>query len=264
MAVAGGAEKPRFMPAWLRGSSLFFILLWFFVRDFCRSGWIALNIFAILSLQIFLPAVDPTRTRDFGLVYMFMLVLSAVNTMAIFSRINHSQTYAILARPVTRTTYVVTVIAASWVINTGIYLVVTAMSYLRYGPPFNTPAPDWFGLSTYLGASIPVLVAITFAVSLMSLLAAFVSPFWLRLLILAVITLLVMSFDPRTFPFTFMQGIVEHIPHILAPIVGALRFSTDSPPDSAARASLIILSAYTSTILALVLWLSTRRELVLD
>jgi hypothetical protein len=153
---------------------------------------------------------------------------------------------------------------AAWTVTMLGYLVMSALTYVRFGPPFNSPSPDWLDLTTYLGASVAVVVGLTFAVSLLSLLSAFVTPFGLRLLILAIIAFFVMAFDPRTFPLPFLSPIIEHVPPMLAPIAGALRFATDTTPDALARASVIILAAYTSTILALVLWLSTRREIVLD
>jgi hypothetical protein len=234
------------------------------MRDFFRSAWVIFDVLAIILLQFFLPADNPTRAQFFSLVYLFMLGLSALNTMAIFSRANGTHTYAILARPVTRTAYIVASVSAAWLVSALGYLVVTALAFLRYGPPFQAPILDWLSFSTYLSASIPMLVGIAFAVSLMSLLAAFVAPFWVRFLVLAIIAILVMSFDPRNFPIPFLQSFVERIPPLLAPIAGALRFATETPTDSLALASVIILAAYTSSILAIVLWLSTRREIVLD
>src|SRR5205823_11677972 len=136
--------------------------------------------------------------------------------------------------------------------------------YLRYGPPLHDAARDWLDPSTYLVASLAVMLGVSFAASLMSLLSAFVTPFWLRLLVLGVLAILVMSFDPRTFPLPFLTPLIERMPPVLAPIVGALHFATDPSPDSLAIASVAILAAYTSTLLALVLSLSTRRDIVLD
>jgi hypothetical protein len=264
MASNSVSERPTFVPGWLRGISLSCTLLWFVMRDFFRSPWLFLNALAIVFAQLFLLNSEPTRARYFGIVYLLMLALAAMNTMALFSRANGSHTYPILARPMTRTTYVAATILAAWVVSLLSYLVMTLLVYLRYGPPLNDPGPEWLGLTTYLAASIAVVVGITFAVSLMSLLSAFVTPFWLRLFFLAVIALFVMSFDPRTFPLPFLSPVVEHIPPVLAPVAGALRFATDATPDALARASVIILTAYSSTILAMVLWLSTRREIILD
>jgi hypothetical protein len=244
--------------------SIFGTLLWFVIRDFVKSPWLALNLLAVAGLQLLLPGSDPTRAGYFSLVYLFMLALTAVNTLAVFSRADGPQTYAILARPVTRTIYVVAAMAAAWLVSVTAYVLVTALAYLRYGPPFNSPGPDFLGFPDYLVASVSVLVAISFAVSLMSLLAAFVSPFWVRFLVLAIIAVLVMSFDPRNFPIPFLQGFAADIPPVLAPIAGALRLATDSPPDSLALVSVVVLAAYTSTLLALVLWLSTRRDAPLD
>jgi hypothetical protein len=252
------------VPGWLRPFSIFGTLLRFVMRDFFRSPWAVFSALAIILLQFFLPAANPTRTQFFSLIYLFMLALSALNTMAIFSRANGSHTYAILARPITRTAYIVASISAAWLMSALAYLVVTALAFLRYGPPFQTPAPDWLGFSAYLSASIPMVVGIAFAVSLMSLLVAFVAPFWVRFLVLAIIAILVMSFDPRNFPVPFLQSFVGHIPPLLAPIAGALHFATQTPIDALSFASVIILAAYTSTLLALVLWLSTRREIVLE
>jgi hypothetical protein len=252
------------MPRWLRNISTGWTLVWFIIRDFLHSSWGVFNALAILFVQLFLLGVEPSRVRYFGIVYMFMLGLSAVNTMALFSRANGYHTYPILARPVTRTTYVAATMFASWIIGVAAYVVMSVLAYLRYGPPVHEPAPDWFALSTYLLASVAVVVAITFGVSLMSLLSAFVSPFWLRIVVLALISLLVMSFDPRTFPVPALTPVIAYVPPLLAPIGGAVHLATDGVPDALARASIIILAAYTSTLLALVLWLSTRREIVLE
>jgi len=257
-------EQSVSVASWLHPLSIFGTLLWFIIRDFVRSPWLIFNLLVIAGLQLLLPGTDLARANFFGLVYLFMLALSAVNTMAIFSRADDAHTYAILARPVTRTGYVVACMAAAWLVSVLAYVLVTALAYLRYGPPLNSPAPDFFGFSSYLTASLAVLVAISFAVSLMSLLSAFVSPFWVRFLVLAIIAFLVMSFDPRNFPIPYLQDFVARVPPVLAPIAGALRLATDSPPDSLAKLSVVILAAYTCTLLALVLWLSTRREMVLD
>jgi hypothetical protein len=258
------AEQSAFVPARFRAISLFGTLLWFIIRDFIRSPWLVVDIVAIVGLQLFLPSTNPAREGYFGLLYWFMLALAAVNTMAIFSRAGSTHTYAILARPVTRTTYVAAGMIAAWLLSILAYLLVTALAYLRFGPLFQSPGADLFGFPGYLSASIPMILAAGFAVSLASLLSAFVSPFWVRFVVLAVIAVLIMSFDPRNFPIPFMQGIVEHIPPVLAPIAGAVRLATDSSPDLLARVSVVVLAAYTCTLLALVLWLSTRRELVLD
>jgi hypothetical protein len=263
-AIRNPQSAIRFVPGWLRPFSVFGTLLRFVMRDFFRSPWTVFNVLAIILLQFFLPDANPTRTQFFSLVYLFMLALSALNTMAIFSRANGSHTYPILARPVTRTGYIVASISAAWLVSALAYLVVTALAFLRYGPPFQTAAPDWLGFPAYLMAGIPMVVGIAFAVSLMSLLVAFVAPFWVRFVVLAIIAILVMSFDPRNFPVPYLQGVVENIPPLLAPIAGALRFATETPATGLSIVSVIILAAYTSTCLALVLLLSIRREIVLE
>jgi hypothetical protein len=264
MASNPVAEQPTFVSARLRGTSLMFTLVGFVIRDFLHSPWFFLNTIAIGFAHLFLLGPQPTRAGYFGMVYLMMLALSAVNTLAIFSRANGPHTYPVLARPVTRTGYVAATILAAWTVSLLAYLAMTVLVYLRYGPPLNAPSLDWLGPTTYLGASVAVVVGVIFVVSLMSLLSAFVTPFWLRLFFLTIIALLVMSFDPRTFPLPFLSPYIEHVPPILAPVVGALRFATDDIPDALARASVIILTAYSSSILALVLWLSARREIVLD
>jgi hypothetical protein len=264
MASDTAAPEASFLPARMRGISIFFTLVWFVVRDFFRSPWPVVNAIAIVITQLFLLDSEPARARYFGIVYLLMLALAALNTMALFSRANHPHTYSVLARPVTRTTYVAATMFAAWTVSMLAYLAMSLLTYVRFGPPFNSSWSAWLDLTTYLGASVAVVVGLTFAVSLLSLLSAFVTPFGLRLLILAIIAFFVMAFDPRSFPLPFLSPYIEHVPPMLAPIAGALRFATDTTPDALARASVIILAAYTSTILALVLWLSTRREIVLD
>ena len=104
----------QLVPGWLRPFSIFGTLLRFVMRDFFRSPWAVFNVLAIILLQFFWPETNPTRAQFFSLIYLFMLALSALNTMAIFSRANGSQTYPILARPVTRTGYIVASISAAW------------------------------------------------------------------------------------------------------------------------------------------------------
>ncbi|MEO8288080.1 MAG: hypothetical protein ABI670_16755 [Chloroflexota bacterium] len=265
MAANSALRGAQYVAPWWRGGSVFWALMWFILRDFLRSPWLALNMLSLAGVQLFLLGPDPSRSQFFSVVYLVTLLLAGLNTMGIFSRANSAQTYAILARPVSRGNYTTASMLAAWLVSIAGYVVTVVLAYLRFGPQMHQASdPGWFTLSTFLAASIPIVVGVTFAVSLMALLSAFVAPFFVRLGVLAVIVLLVMAFDPRSFPIEAARPLVDKIPPLLGPIAGALRYAIDSPPDAIAIASVIILAAYTTTLLALVLWLSSRREVELD
>lgn len=262
--AAPAFQQPLYTPKWLRGTATFGALIWFILHDFLMSFWVYANLFVLLLAQVWLSGDTPSRERFFNVAYLTTMLLAAINTAGILSRANHPHTYPILARPVSRTTYVTACMVAAWLVSIAGYVITILLTIFRYGPPLHAGAASWLNLTTLQMGSVPVVVACTFAVSLLALLSNFVSPFWVRLAALGIIGLLVMAFDPRTFPIDQLRPLVEKIPPLLAPIAGALRYATDPQPDPIATASILIVAAYTTTLLALVLWLSTRREIVLE
>jgi hypothetical protein len=124
--------------------------------------------------------------------------------------------------------------------------------------------PQWLTPNVLLGGILPVAVGAACVVGVMALIANFVSPFGVRLLVLGIIALGVMAFDPRSFPVENLRSVVAVMPPLLAPVVGAIRFASDVQPDSVARASLLVVAAYATTLGGLVWWLSSRREIVIE
>jgi hypothetical protein len=97
-------------------------------------------------------------------------------------------------------------------------------------------------------------------VSLLALLSNFVAPFGLRLVVLAIVALMVMSFDARNFLIEQLRPVVQYLPPFVAPVAGALRFATDQALEPLSIVSLVMVSAYAVALLAIVLWLTARRE----
>ncbi|MEO5954005.1 MAG: hypothetical protein ABIQ44_16200, partial [Chloroflexia bacterium] len=123
---------------------------------------------------------------------------------------------------------------------------------------------QWLTLGVLVSGALPVAVGTACVVGLMALISNFVSPFGVRLLVLGIIALGVMAFDPRSFPIENLRSLVAVMPPLLAPIVGAIRFATDVQPDAVARASLLVVAAYATTISGLVWLISSRREVVIE
>jgi hypothetical protein len=155
---------------------------------------------------------------------------------------------------------------ASWLVGIMVYALSALLVYARYVTfaPASPIRTEWLNLGTLVSGSLPVAVGLACVVGLMALVANFVSPFGVRLLVLGVIALGVMAFDPHSFPIENLRPLIEVMPPLLAPLIGALRFATDAQPDAVARASLLLVAAYATTIIGVVWWLSTRRDIVIE
>ncbi len=257
-------KQPVYVPDWLRGTSIFATLTTFILKDFARSPWIWLNIVGVGIAHLLSFGSAPDRGAFFSVTYLSTLVLAALDTAGIFSRANHPHTYPILARRVSKSTYVAAGLLSAWIVGILTFGLAALAVFIRYSVLAPVNNVQWLDLSTLLRGILPVAVGLACMVGLMALVANFVSPFGVRLLVLAVITLGVMAFDPRTFPIENLRPFVEVIPPLLAPLVGALHFATDTQPDTVARASLLVVSAYATTIIGVVWWLSSRREIVIE
>jgi hypothetical protein len=263
-ATDAGIDRPVYVQGWLRGPAMFSALTGFLMRDFLRSPWTIANLVIIALAHLILFGEEPTRVQFFNLSYLIALGLAGFNTAVIFARANHPHTYHILARPVTRTAFITAALLASWVVGVTAFLISALLVIVRYGPLFGAGTPAWLSFGELQAGTIAIVVGITFMVSLMALLSNFVSPFWVRFLVLGLIALTVMAFDPRSFPVEQARPWVRMIPPVLAPVFGAVRYATEPRPDALAIASIIVVASYATLILALVLWLSTRRELELE
>jgi hypothetical protein len=235
----------------------------FALRDFLRSPWLWVNLVILMVVQFFLLAQAPGREEFFGTTYLVTLLVGALNAGAIFSRADHPQTLAILVRPVSRVAYVGALWLIAMLVTLGGYVVTVVATVLRHGPPLQpaNPVNEWMhNPVVFLTGSLPVIAGAALAVSLLTLLSNFVAPFGLRLVILAIVAIMVMSFDPRNFLIEQLRPIVQYLPPFVAPIAGALRFATDPAPEPLAVISLVMVAAYAVALLALVLWLTSRRE----
>jgi hypothetical protein len=112
--------------------------------------------------------------------------------------------------------------------------------------------------------SITIAVGAAFAVALMTLLSNFVSSFTVRMITLAVMTISVMAFDPRSFPVENLRPVMASIPPLFAPVIGAIQYAATPEPDTVARASLLTVAAFATTIIGIVWWLSARGEVAVE
>jgi hypothetical protein len=259
-------KQPTYVPGWLRGATISGTLLSFLLRDFARSPWSWFNLLGLGLTHVLFFGNAPDRAAFFAVAYISTLALAAISTGGIFSRANHPHSYPILARQVSKTTYVAVGLIASWLVGMVNYGLSALLVFLRYSVfvPEGSVVPPWLDAPALASGSLPVAVGLACVVGLMTLVSNFVSPFGVRLLILAVIALGVMAFDPRSFPIENLRPFIEVMPPLLAPLVGALRFATDTQPDSVARASLLLVAGYATTIIGLVWWLSARRDVVIE
>jgi hypothetical protein len=246
-----------------RGEAPFGPVFWFALRDYLRSPWLWINLVILMVVQFFLLAEPPNREEFFGTVYLITLLMGALNSAAIFSRADHPQTLAVLVRPVSRVAFVGALWLIAMLVTLGGYLLTTVAALLRHGPPLQpvSPVNEWMqNLPVFATGSLPVIAGAALAVSMLALLSNFVAPFGLRLVVLAIVALMVMSFDPRNFLIEQLRPIVQYLPPFVAPVAGALRFATDPAIEPLAVISLVMVSAYAVAILAVVLWLTSRRE----
>ena len=245
------------------GDAPFGPLFWFAWRDYIRSPWLWINLVVLLVVQFFLLAQPPTREEFFGTAYLVALLLGGLNSAAIFSRADHPQTLAVLVRPVSRVAYVSALWLIAMLVTLAGYAVTLLAALLRHGPPLQgvNPVNEWMQSPlVFLTGSLPIIAGAALSVSLLALLSNFVAPFGLRLVVLAIVALMVMSFDPRNFLIEQLRPVVQYLPPFVAPVAGALRFATDPVIDPLAAISLVMVSAYAVAILTVVLWLTSRRE----
>jgi hypothetical protein len=248
-----------------RSRIVFWDLLSFVLRDFVRSPWVFFNLLTLVAIHALFYKYSPGRSYFFGIEYASTMLLAAITTSVLFGRANRAETYAILARPVPHTSYTGAIVLAAWVIAAGGHLL-TMLVMFRFGI-WQDPQSDQISALTLLldwRGNLPVLVGAAFSVGLIGLLSTFVSPSGVRLGVLALLALLVMSFDNRNFPITSLRPVLQDLPPVLAPVAGALKYATDLPPDSVATTSLAFLGGYALLLLIVVLVLSSSRELVLD
>jgi hypothetical protein len=257
-------KQPLYVPGWLRGATVFATLTTFLLRDFARSPWIWVNLVGVGITHLLFFGNAPDRATYFAVTYVSTLVLAAFTTGGIFSRTNHTHTYPILARRVSKATYVAAALVASWIASMFAYALSALAVWVRYGLLAPDNSLQWLTPLELAKGSVPIAVAAAFVAGLMALVANFVSPFGVRLLVLGAIALGVMAFDPRSFPIENLRPAIALMPPILAPLIGALHFATDAQPDAVARASLLVVAAYATTIIGLVWWLSARREVVIE
>jgi hypothetical protein len=263
-APADSFRAPLLMPAWWRGASTFLTLLFFFLRDFVRSPWVWFNTVGVLLAHLFFFANTPSRDSFFSVTYITTLLLSALTTAGIFSRANHPHTYHILARRVSKTTFVAAGMFAAWIIGMLTYVLAALLVLLRYKLLASDSSPDWLTLNTLALGSITIAVGALFAVALMTLLSNFVSSFTVRMITLAVMTISVMAFDPRSFPIENLRPVMERIPPLFAPVIGAIQYAASANPDTVARASLLTVAAFATTTIGIVWWLSARGEVAVE
>jgi hypothetical protein len=238
----------------------------FVLRDVLLSPWIVLLAAVLVLIQISLFTDTPTREHFFGVQYATTMLMGALVSLALFARAGRPETYAILARPVSRFSLTLVLLLVAWLLTVLAHLIGSAAVLVRFGPWLapDRPVTAWLDAQTFLLGSVPAVLAALLVVSLVALLSHFVSNTGARLVILAFIALLVMAFDSRNFPIEDVRPFLEQLPPVIAPIAGALRYATTSEPDNTALYSLIALAAYALALFLLTLTVSSGRETVLD
>lgn len=257
-------RQPLYVPDALRSLTVFSTLLLFILRDYIRSSWFWVTVVGVLFTHLIFFGNAPDRSAFFGVTYMTTLLLTMLVTGGIFSRANHRHSYPILARQVSKPMYVGAALLASWIVGVASYIAAALLVLLRYRLLSQPGASEWFNTGPLLVGLLPVVVSVACMAGLMALISNLVSPFGIRLIVLGVIALGVMVFDPRSFPIENLRPFLEAMPPLLAPLVGAVRFGIDAQPDTVARASLVIVAGYATTLIALVWWMSARRDVVID
>lgn len=248
------------------GPSIFWRLLVFTLRDFFRSPWVFFNLLALVGVQTLFYQYKSGAGHFFSVEYAVTAVLAAITSAVIFARANRGESYPILARPVSRVAFTGALMLAAWLVAIGGHFLLSLVEGIRFGPLLNPgdAAGNWRTPETYLQGNLPILVAAAVAIALVALLTAFVSTSGVRLVVLGTLALLVMSFDSRNFPIEAVRPLLDRVPPVLAPMAGALKYSTEYPPTPLAVLSLGILAAYALILIMLVLWLAATHELILD
>lgn len=251
------AIKPKANP------SVFWKLVGFTLRDYFRTPWVFLNLAILVLLHTLFFQYQSGQSHFFGIEYAAVIAWAGITTAVMLARANRAETYAILARQVTRASYTGAIMLSAWLVAALFYIVSMLFDYLRFSQLVTGQAPlAWRIPNNYLLGSLPELVVAAFAVCIVALLSSFVSGSWIRLFVMALIALLVMSFDSHNFPLEFMRPLLQMLPPVLAPIAGALKFTCQQ--DNIAVVSLGLLAGYTVLLVIIVLALVSGRELVLD
>jgi hypothetical protein len=73
-----------------------------------------------------------------------------------------------------------------------------------------------------------------------------------------------MAFDPRSFPIENLRPVMARIPPLFAPVIGAIQYAGSADPDTVARASLLTVAAFATTIIGIIWWLSARGEVAVE
>jgi hypothetical protein len=253
-----------------RGPLVFWTLLRFVLSDYARSPWLPINLLVVALVHLLLFTYSPDLSHFFGVEYAMALVLGGVNAAALFSRANRPETYPILARPVPRASFVGALMLAAWLLTVLAHLISSAAVAVRFGGLLGLQAGGapsatlWRDVLAYLNGSLPVVAIGALAVSLVAMLSSFVSPSGVRLGLLAVLAVLVMSFDSRNFPIEQLRPYLQQLPPMLAPAAEALKYATEPSPDQVATLSLMLVGVYALVLTAAVLLISSNRELTLD
>ncbi|MDQ3929829.1 MAG: hypothetical protein M3328_11890, partial [Chloroflexota bacterium] len=191
---------------------VFWTLTLFALRDFFRSPWIILHLLVLVGVQTLFFQYESGQSHFFLVEYITTLVLAAITAGVMLSRANRAATYPILARRVPRASFTGAIMLGAWLVPLAGYLLSSIAVYARfYGPWFSDAphAPPWLASIDFLDNSLPVLAAALTAVGLVALLSSFISPSGVRLGLLAVLALLVMSFDSRNFPIEAVRPALD-------------------------------------------------------
>ncbi|HEY0069196.1 MAG TPA: hypothetical protein VGE04_04425 [Chloroflexia bacterium] len=254
-------EAPRIKPR--TNPPVFWKLVRFALRDYFRTAWVFLNMGLLVAVHALFFKYKSGQGHFFGIEYAATMLQAALTCAVMFSRSARAESYAILARQVSRASYVGAVMLAAWLVAVLSYIL-SALFDLAYFSEWVTgqPLADWQTPANYALGSLPVLVGAAFGVCLVALLSSFVSTSAVRLGTMTLLAVLVMSFDARNFPIEGARPFLQNIPPVLAPLAGALKFATEQ--DAVAVVSLAVLGGYSLLMLLIALVLSGTRELILD
>jgi hypothetical protein len=242
---------------------VFWKLVRFTLRDYFRTAWVFLNLAILVGVHALFFKYKSGQGHFFGIEYAATILQAALTCAIMFSRSNRAESYAILARQVSRASYVGAVILAAWLVALLAYVLSAVFDLIYFSEwVMGQPLADWQTPTNYALGSLPVLVGAAFSVCLVALLSTFVTTSAVRLGTMTLLAVLVMSFDARNFPFEGARPLLQNIPPVLAPLAGALKFATEQ--DNVATVSLAMLGGYTLLMLIIALILSGTRELVLD
>ena len=138
---------------------IFWRVWWFEVRDFFRSAWALLALLVLVVAHVLLYNQRPTQSHFFSVQYASILLLAVVVSAALFSRANRLETYAILARPISRGAFTAVLILVAGTLSVLGHLLSTLAVVVRYGPWLDPGAHlfDWLDLPSFGLGSLPVV-----------------------------------------------------------------------------------------------------------